>query len=115
MQSPRIAKGYLSLSKVHALSGACAYLVGDRAARGQAPAPVAPWSLSLPAQLAVVHALEAADYYRRIAIAPFKLGQENWPLLFRSCFPHDLASAQGLTLARWFSGCAIRQEIVGGK
>lgn len=36
-------------------------------------------------------------------------------MLFRSCFPHDLASAQRLTLARWFSGCAIRQEIVGGK
>ncbi len=46
---------------------------------------------------------------RRFAIAPVKLGQENRPLLLRSCFPHHLASVQRLTLARWFSGCAIRQ------
>src|SRR4051812_6795341 len=52
---------------------------------------------------------------RRFAIAPFKLGQENRPLLLRSSFPHDLASAQRLTLARWFTGGAIRQQIVGGK
>ena len=52
---------------------------------------------------------------QRFAIAPFKLGQENRPLLLRSCFPHHLASVQRLTLARWFSGCAIRQQIVGGK
>src|SRR5271157_3054841 len=52
---------------------------------------------------------------RRFAIASFKLGQENWPLLLRSCFLHDLASVQRLTLAGWFSGCAIRQQFLGGK
>src|SRR5271165_1687520 len=46
---------------------------------------------------------------QRLTIAPFKRGQENRPLLLRSCFPHHLALVQRLTLARWFSGCAIRQ------
>jgi len=36
-------------------------------------------------------------------------------LLFRSRFPHDLTSVQRFSLAGWFSGCAIRQQVVGGK
>src|SRR4051812_2433193 len=52
---------------------------------------------------------------RRFAIASFKLGQENRPFLLRPCFPHDLASVQGLTLARWFLGGSVRQQIGGGK
>jgi len=51
----------------------------------------------------------------RFAIASFKLGQENRPFLLRPCFPHDLASVQGLTLARWFLGGSVRQQIGGGK
>ena len=45
---------------------------------------------------------------RRFAIALLKLGQEKWSLLLRSCFPHDLAAVQRLTLAGWFSGRAVR-------
>src|SRR5271157_3120746 len=45
---------------------------------------------------------------RRFAIALLKLGQEKWALLLRSCFPHDLAAVQLLTLAGWFSGRAVR-------
>ena len=45
---------------------------------------------------------------RRFAIALLKLGQEKWALLLRSCFPHDLAAVQRLTLAGWFSGRAVR-------
>jgi len=45
---------------------------------------------------------------RRFAVALLKLGQENWSLLLRSCFPHDLAAVQRLTLAGWFSGRAVR-------
>ena len=52
---------------------------------------------------------------RRFAIASFKLSQENRSLFLRSCFLHNLASVQRLMLAGWFSGCAIRQQIVGGK
>ena len=52
---------------------------------------------------------------RRFAISSFKLGQENRPFLLRSCFPHDLASVQCLTLAGWFSGGSVRQQILGGK
>ena len=45
---------------------------------------------------------------RRFAIALLKLGQENWSLLLRSRFPHDLAAVQRLTLAGRFSGRAVR-------
>src|SRR5271157_3738881 len=45
---------------------------------------------------------------RRFAIALLKLGQEKWALLLRSCFAHDLAAVQRLTLAGWFSGRAVR-------
>ena len=51
----------------------------------------------------------------RFAIASFKFGQENRPFLLRSCFPHDLASVQRLTLAGWFSGGSVRQQILAGK
>ena len=52
---------------------------------------------------------------RRFAIASFKLGQEDRSFLLRSCFPHDLASVQRLTLAGRFSGRAIREQILGGE
>src|SRR5271157_4642520 len=49
---------------------------------------------------------------RRFSISPFQLGQQDRSLLFGSCFPHDLAAVYRLFLARWLSGCAIRQQIV---
>ena len=45
-------------------------------------------------------------------MAPFQFGQEDWSLLLGSCLPHDLAAVQRLTLARRFSGRAIRQQIL---
>ena len=52
---------------------------------------------------------------RRFAIASPKLSQEDWSLLLRSCFPHDLAPVQRLTLAGRLSSRAIREQILGGE
>ena len=51
----------------------------------------------------------------RFAIATFQFGQENRPFLFGSRFSHDLAAVQRVTLAGWFSGRAIRQQLIGGE
>src|SRR5436305_6848857 len=51
----------------------------------------------------------------RFAVASFKFGQENRSLLLRSCFPHDPAPVQGLTLAGWLSGRAIREQVLCGE
>src|SRR4051812_32947070 len=50
---------------------------------------------------------------RRFAIASLKLSQEDWSLLLRSCFPHDLAPVQRLTLAGRLSSRAIREQVLG--
>ena len=52
---------------------------------------------------------------RRFAIASFQVGQEDRPFLLGSRLPHDLATVQRLTLARWFSGRAIRQQVFHGE
>jgi hypothetical protein len=49
---------------------------------------------------------------RRFSISPFQIREQDWSLLFGSCFPHNLAAVQRLFLARRLSGCAIRQQIV---
>jgi histidinol-phosphate/aromatic aminotransferase/cobyric acid decarboxylase-like protein/N-acyl-L-homoserine lactone synthetase len=55
-----------SMSKVYALSGVrAAYLVGPEALVQELRPLSPPWAVSLPAQLAAIHALADADYYRR--------------------------------------------------
>ena len=54
-----------SMSKAYALSGIrVAYLVGDTAELARLRAFAPPWSVSLPAQVAAVAALDAGDYYQ---------------------------------------------------
>ena len=54
-----------SMSKGYALSGLrAAYLVGPPAAIQDLRQLMPPWSVALPAQVAVVHALAASDYYQ---------------------------------------------------
>jgi histidinol-phosphate/aromatic aminotransferase/cobyric acid decarboxylase-like protein len=54
-----------SMSKACALSGVrVAYLVGDETELAALRAFVPPWSVSLPAQVAAVAALEASEYYQ---------------------------------------------------
>jgi histidinol-phosphate/aromatic aminotransferase/cobyric acid decarboxylase-like protein len=53
-----------SLSKVYALSGLrAAYLVANAAIVDELRALTPPWAVSLPAQVAAVHALRQAEYY----------------------------------------------------
>ena len=53
-----------SMSKTYALSGVrVAYLVGDHAELDKLRAFAPPWSVSLPAQVAAVAALESSEYY----------------------------------------------------
>jgi histidinol-phosphate/aromatic aminotransferase/cobyric acid decarboxylase-like protein len=53
-----------SLSKVHALSGTrAAYLVAGETIISELTPLAPPWSVSLPAQVAAVHALQSSDYY----------------------------------------------------
>ena len=55
-----------SMSKVFALSGLrVAYLVGSPARIGDLRRGIPPWSVSLPAMLAGIAALDAPDYYAR--------------------------------------------------
>ena len=51
----------------------------------------------------------------RFAIATFQFGQENRPFPFGPCFSHDLAAVQRVTLAGWFSGRAIGQQLLGSE
>ncbi len=54
-----------SMSKAYALSGIrVAYLVGDATELTKLRAFAPPWSVSLPAQVAAVAALEASEYYQ---------------------------------------------------
>ena len=50
---------------------------------------------------------------RRFAIATLQLCQQDRPFFLGSRFPHDLAAGERLTLAGWYSGRAIRQQLVG--
>jgi len=52
---------------------------------------------------------------QRFPITPLQVGQENRPFLRGPRFPHDLAAVHRLTLAGWFSGRAIGQQVVGGE
>ena len=69
------------------------------------------------------YGLSYLDYQRpdsgleggRLAIASLELSQEDRSLLLRSCFPHDLAPVQRLTLAGRLSSRAIREQVVGGE
>ena len=49
---------------------------------------------------------------RRFAISAFQFSEEHRSFLLGSCFPHDLATIQRLTLAGGYPGGTVGQQIV---
>ena len=84
-----------SLSKVYALSGArAAYLAGPEAEIAALRRRTPPWAVSLPTQVAAVHALAANDYY-----------QKCWTQT------HALRTALAAQLRAAILGCEVEESV----
>ena len=84
-----------SLSKAYALSGArAAYLVGPEAEIAALRRRTPPWAVSLPAQVAAVHALAATDYYTKCWVQT-----------------HALRAGLAAQLRQALSGCAVEESV----
>ena len=59
--------------------------------------------------------MDKRSLWQRKALNGSRLRLLIWGVLAAFLVVDNLASVQRLTLAGWFSGCAIRQQIVGGK